>query len=278
MGASNVISGYMKLLRLWNGAIAALGLLLGVAVTVGLGNLQDNIQELLIGAVIVILFVGAGNSLNDYYDVDTDRIAHPSRPLITGAISRKTALYSAGAMFALCILLSLFLNLISIIIVMVAVAAMIGYEIRLKEAGFVGNLTIALLVIALFEFSGSTVGRAETTIWLALLAGLATLGREIVKDIEDMAGDATRRTLPKSIGAKRAGLVATAPTVAAIALSPVPYLLDQLTVFYLPVVAVADAIFIYGCLAQFKSAKTGQKIYKWAMIVALLAFAIGVHA
>lgn len=278
MGDTNPVSEYMKLLRLWNGAIAALGLLLGVIVARGLENLDLVAVELLLGGVIVILFVGAGNALNDFFDVETDRIAHPARPLPKGALPKKLAVYSAGIMFAVCIVLSFFLNLVSFAIVAIAVLAMVAYELKLKSAGFAGNITIALLVIGLFEFAGSTVGLAEKTIILAVLSGLATLGREIVKDIEDMEGDVARRTLPRVVGAKKAAYIAIAPTVAAVALSPIPFLQDQLTWLYLVVVAAADAIFLYACFVQVKDAGKGQKIYKWAMIVALVAFAVGVHA
>jgi geranylgeranylglycerol-phosphate geranylgeranyltransferase len=277
MGATNPIAEYMRLLRLWNGAIAALGLILGVLVAIGIDQIEQNLFELLIGCVIVVLFVGAGNSMNDYFDVETDRIAHSSRPLPKGTISKKVALYSALIMFAVCVALSIFLNLMSFLIVILAVLVMVGYEVKLKDVGLAGNMMIALLVFGLFEFAGSTVELWEQTVVLASLAGLATLGREIVKDVEDMAGDVARKTLPKAIGAKKAGYVAIAPTIAAVALSPIPFLQDQLTYLYLIVVAVADALFIYGCAAQFKNPKRGQKIYKWAMVVALLAFAVGVH-
>lgn len=277
MGESNSVAEYMKLLRLWNGAIAALGLLLGVAVAVGASGFSVDIYQLILGAIIVILFVGAGNSLNDYFDIETDRIAHPARPLVAGTISRTTALFSASVMFAICFILSIFLNPLSLALVGFAILGMISYEYKLKNAGLAGNIMIALLVAALFEFSGSIIGHADGTIVLATLASLATLGREIVKDIEDMKGDVGRKTLPKIIGAKKAGFIALVPTVAAIALSPIPYLIGQLTILYLIVVIVADAVLIYGGVLQLKDPGRGQKIYKWAMIVALVAFAVGVH-
>lgn len=268
---------YMKLLRLWNGAIAALGLLLGAAVATGVSGIGQEASQLVLGIIIVVLFVGAGNSLNDYSDVETDRVAHPNRPLVRGTIARMTAMNSAMVMFAICMVLGIFLNPVSFLIVILAVLAMVGYELRLKSEGLVGNVTIALLVFALFEFAGSAVGLAEKTIILATLAGLATLGREIVKDIEDMEGDMARRTLPKAIGARKAGYAAIVPTIAAVALSPIPYLQNQLTFLYLLAVIVADALFVYGCTVQLRDPKTGQKVYKWAMIVALLAFAVGVQ-
>jgi len=285
MGDSNVVAEYMKLLRLWNGAIAALGLLLGAAVAVGINHLDSHLFDLALGVIIVVLFVGAGNSLNDYYDVEIDRIAHPKRPIVRGTISRRTALLSAGVMFAVCFVLSIWINPplpfaivgLPLVIVGLAILGMITYELRLKRAGLAGNVMIALLVVALFEFAGAVVGRADLVIELALLAALATLGREIVKDIEDMHGDVARRTLPRIVGAKRAGYIALIPTLAAVSLSPIPYLQNLLTYLYIFVVIIADVIFVYGGIVQLSDPKRGQKIYKWAMIVALLAFAVGVQ-
>ncbi|MCJ7517463.1 MAG: UbiA family prenyltransferase [Methanomassiliicoccales archaeon] len=277
MSDSNVVAEYMKLLRLWNGAIAALGLLLGAAVAIGINNLDSHLFELALGTIIVVLFVGAGNSLNDYYDVEIDRIAHPKRPIVKGTVSRRIALLSAGVMFAACFALSIWINLLSLAIVALAIIGMAAYELKLKRAGLVGNIIIALLVAALFEFAGAVVGRADLAIELALLAALAMLGREIVKDIEDMDGDLTRKTLPRTVGAKRAGYIALVPTLAAVALSPMPYLQNLLTYLYIFVVIIADVIFVYGGIVQLSNPKRGQKIYKWAMIVALLAFAVGVQ-
>jgi geranylgeranylglycerol-phosphate geranylgeranyltransferase len=277
MGDSNVVAEYMKLLRLWNGAIAALGLLLGAAVAVGISHLNPHLFDLTLGVIIVVLFVGAGNSLNDYNDVEIDRIAHPTRPIVRGTVSRRTALLSAGVMFAICFMLSIWINLLSLAIVAMAILGMVAYELKLKRAGLAGNIMIALLVAALFEFAGAVVGRADLSFELALLAALATLGREIVKDIEDMEGDVARKSLPRIIGAKRAGYIALIPTLTAVALSPMPYLQNQLTYLYLFVVIIADVIFVYGGIVQLKDPRRGQKIYKLAMIVALLAFAIGVQ-
>ncbi len=277
MRDSNVVAEYMKLLRLWNGAIAALGLLLGAAVAVGISHLSFHQFDLILGVIIVILFVGAGNSLNDFYDVEIDIVAHPKRPIVMGTISRRTALLSAGVMFAICFVASIWINLQSLAIVVLAIIGMVLYELKLKRAGLVGNLMIALLVAALFEFAGAVVGRTDLAFVLALLAAIATLGREIVKDIEDMEGDVARKTLPRIVGAKKAGYIALVPTFAAVALSPIPYLQNLLTYLYLLVVIAADVIFVYGGIVQLRDPKRGQKIYKWAMIVALLAFAVGVQ-
>lgn len=278
MSDNNSFFELMRLFRLWNGLIAVLGLILGVTVSTGLSDLSGWSEEIILGAFVVLLFVGAGNSLNDYFDIETDKVAHPDRPLPRGTLPRKAASISSATMFAVCVFLALFINLLSLMIVILAIIAMIVYELWMKSQGLLGNALIALLVAGLFEFSGSVVEMPDKTLVLASLSGLATLGREIVKDIEDIEGDVTRKTLPKRIGSKRAGYVAIIPTIIAIALSPIPYIQDQLTLFYLLIVIVADALFAYGAVIQLREPHEGQKIYKVAMVVALIAFAAGVRA
>jgi geranylgeranylglycerol-phosphate geranylgeranyltransferase len=93
----------------------------------------------------------------------------------------------------------------------------------------------------------------ERTYIIALLAFLAILGREIVKDIEDMEGDFDRQTLPKRIGARKAGGIASLSFLVAVALSPIPYFDGTFGIWYLAAVAFADAIFIYCSIVHFEN-------------------------
>ena len=270
------ISDYMRLLRLWNGLIAGLAVLLGAVVATGWSELEDIRMDLLLGILTVVMFMGAGNALNDYFDVGTDRIAHPERPLVKGTISGTAAKTTIIVMFTACLLVAVFLNVLAFIVVVLAMASMIIYELRLKRSGLSGNLMISVLVGALFMFGGAIADSPDRTLILASLAGLATLGREIVKDIEDVRGDTTRNTLPKLIGTKRAGIVASVSVIGAVLLSPAPYLLGHLDLPYLLFVSCADGLFIVGVFSQFGNPARGQQIFKMAMVLALLAFVVGV--
>ncbi|MBE0518796.1 MAG: prenyltransferase, partial [Thermoplasmata archaeon] len=102
------------------------------------------------------------------------------------------------------------------------------------------------------------------------------LGREIVKDIQDVEGDkGIRLTLPMRIGTRNAGFVASLSFVGAVILSPVPYMQELLSIYYVPIVLVSDAIFIYCAMIHFADPKRGQKVAKLAMLVALIAFLFG---
>jgi geranylgeranylglycerol-phosphate geranylgeranyltransferase len=273
---SSLSGGVLGLFRLGNCAMAALGALLAAIVCVGVEGLEEYVLDVLASMAIVVLFTAAGNSLNDYFDRETDRIAHPRRPIPSGTVKPVQALWLSAGLFSAAQALSFVVSLWSVTIVAASILVMVAYEKFLKAEGFAGNLAISWLTGALFLFGGAAVDRLDLAWILAALAFLATLGREIVKDIEDIEGDkGARRTLPMRIGARNAGILASASFVIAVCLSPAPYLLDLLSWLYVPSVVVADGIFIYCALIHFGNPEKGQKMAKLAMLVALLAFLLG---
>jgi len=110
---------------------------------------------------------------------------------------------------------------------------------------------------------------------LGLLAALTTAGREVAKDIEDLAGDVDRVTLPRRIGVRGAGAVAAAAFGAGVVLSIVPYVLQILGTVYLGVVLVADIIFIWSGAYSARNPGRAQRAAKYGMVVALAAFLLG---
>ncbi|MGD1061092.1 MAG: UbiA family prenyltransferase [Methanomassiliicoccales archaeon] len=265
---------FAQIFRFGNCGIAVLGLLSAAIIAAGTG-LLDHWPQVAIAAGVVFAFVAGGNSLNDYLDREVDRFAHPERPIPSGRMRAKTALRLSAGAFVISFLLSLLLDFWSILIVISAIAIMLAYEFYTKKMGLAGNLSISWLTAALFLLGGSVVGGVDRTIAIAAMAFLATLGREVVKDIEDMKADFDRVTLPKRIGKKHAGFVGSVAFLAAVALSPEPYLIGVFNWPYLVPVAVADAIFIYASIVHFQNPKRGQTWAKYGMLVALIAFLVG---
>ena len=256
--------------------MGALGALLAALICAGPEQLLDYSVEVVLSMVIVVLFTGAGNALNDYFDREVDKVAHPERPIPMGLVAPRSALTMSAVMFSATVVVSAFVNLWSFLIVVTSIFFMVAYEMLLKAEGLAGNLAISWLTGALFLFGGAAVGRMDVAWILAALAFLATLGREVVKDVQDVEGDrGSRTTLPMRIGVRRAGIVASAAFMGAVALSPVPYLWELLSEWYVPVVAVADAMFIYCATVHFADPRKGQKVAKLAMLVALIAFLLG---
>ena len=270
------LRGLLRLLRLGNCAMGAFGALLASIICAGLDGVEENLLEVVLSMAVVVFFTAAGNAYNDYSDREIDKKAHPERPIPSGAVSPRSAAGTAVVLFIPSVVLSFLVSPWSIAIVTTSIFVMIAYETWLKAEGLAGNLAISWLTGALFLFGGAAVGRLELAWILAALAFLATLGREIVKDIQDIEGDrGARTTLPMRIGVRSAGVFGSVAFVAAVALSPLPYLLDMLSAWYLLAVLAADAIFIYAAVIHFRNPEKGQKMAKLAMLVALVAFLLG---
>ncbi len=231
-------------------------------------------------AAIAFIFTAAGNSLNDYYDRDIDRINRPDRPIPSGHVSPRGALATATLLFLPTLPWSFLIGWELLALVLINLSLMSSYEFVFKREGFRGNLLISWLVASLFIFGGlavygGSVEALQRVLLLAILAFLATLGREVIKDIEDIAGDVGRWTLPMTVGERAAGRVASLALLLAVAMSSIPLLLGVLSTYYLFVVAVADTIFIYAALNSSRQPATAQRSVKYGMLVALAAFLAG---
>lgn len=265
---------YIQLFRIGNCIMGVVGLLIGVLIATGM-SIFNYSPQIAIASLLVFTFIIGGNSLNDYMDREIDKVGHPERPIPSGKLTPRTVLAVSATAFIISLACAVFLDIESILIVVGAIILMLAYELRTKKAGLTGNISIAALTGGLFLLGGAVVGKMDTVIAVAAMAGLATLGREIVKDIQDMKADADRHTLPQRIGAKKAGILATLAFLAAVALSFEPVILGIFGIGYLITVVLADGIFIYSSIVLFRDPKQGQTWAKNGMLVALIAFLVG---
>ena len=266
---------YLRLFRFGNCLMGAIGVLIACFIAAGFA-LGDHAIKVIIGCVLVICFEAGGNALNDYVDYEIDMTAHPDRPIPCGEISRKTAQICGIAGLAVAVILSFLISFETVPLVILCAILMFAYETVLKQRGFVGNLTIAVLTGLIFLFGGSIIGDYSQVWTLALLATLVSIGREIAKDIEDVESDeGSRKTLPMIIGRKKAATLAAAFFVIGPILSFIPLLDNTFGILYCSVI-VADIIFIYCATIVFKDAHKAEKLAKVAMFAALISFVLGV--
>jgi geranylgeranylglycerol-phosphate geranylgeranyltransferase len=232
--------------------------------------------------LVVFLISGAGNSVNDYFDIKIDSINRPERPIPSGRVKLSEALYLSYLLFGFGSLLAFSINQFCGFIALFNSLLLIFYAKTLKGTPLLGNLSIGYLTGSTFLFGASVFGSEglRALFVLFVLSALAITAREIVKDIEDMEGDKMEGadTLPLRIGAKKASYLAVLIGFLAVLLSPLPYLMSVLGRNYLYLVFLADLGFfaaIYQILARDNPAKS-SKMFKIAMFFALLAFIAGV--
>ncbi|TAN44407.1 MAG: prenyltransferase, partial [Candidatus Methanoperedens sp.] len=212
-------------------------------------NLDGYTISIFLGFTVAFLFGIAGNSINDYFDYENDKINHPDRPIPSGRLKPGNVLRFSIFIFAISFLLSLFLSSIvgysALLIITIAFTSQIAYEKKYKHEKIIGNLIIGTQTALAFIFGGIIVGKTIITGVIAIAVFLSIVGREIVKDIEDIKGDKDRMTLPMKIGVKKAGVVAMICIILAVLISPLPYYpLHQFGREYLLVVSIADLLFI----------------------------------
>ncbi|MHB8586815.1 MAG: UbiA family prenyltransferase [Thermoplasmatota archaeon] len=273
VGVGRSLSASLDIVRPGNGLMTAVGVLVGSAMESGWAAFAS--PPAYVAAVAAFFAASFGNVLNDLGDVEIDRSAHPLRPLPAGDLSLSAARILASALALLALLFGALVSTAAAAFVAVTLALMFLYERILKARGLAGNLVVAVLTGAPFVFGAiATRDSVSPGVWvLALLAALSNVGRELLKDIEDMRSDIGRATFPQRHGATVARVVAACALLAGILLSPFPWADGAVGVAYLPLVALADIGFIAAALVH--DAGQAQRVAKYAMIVALLAFLVG---
>jgi len=252
-----------------------------VAGLVGLLLMENYLpQNLLLAALVPFLMAGAGIIVNDIFDLEADRVNAPHRPLPSGRLSVSMAKLEASLLFLAGLMLTLLANIYAFLLALTNLILEVLYAAKLKRVALVGNLVDSWFVASAFAFGAlvahplSNIQMLNLTL-LASLAFLANVGREIYGDLEDVEGDraAGITTLPMLIGEGKATNLARVFIVLAVVLSPLPWILRTLSWYYLPIVLVADALFLYSLI---QTPSDNQRTTKLAMCIALLAFLVGV--
>ncbi|RZK59567.1 MAG: prenyltransferase [Hymenobacter sp.] len=164
-----------------------------------------------------LLVAAAGYIINDYYDVKIDAINRPARLVVGRLLGRRQAMLAHVVLSAAGVGLAVLSGsgkrqaLLIGLVTLGAALLLWGYSARFKRVALVGNLSIGLLTAALVLLPELQLLTGRKAVWLyALAAFLLTVVREIVKDLEDMRGDAQHdcRTLPLAWGVARSKWVA----------------------------------------------------------------------
>ena len=148
----------------------------------------------------------AGYIINDYYDVKIDSINRPGRLVVGRVINRRHAMMAHLLLTGIGVLIAGALSLLLGLVHVGSALLLWGYSARFKRLPLVGNLSIATLTAALVLLPELQLRTGQTAVWVyALAAFLLTIVREIIKDVEDMRGDAAHdcRTLPIVWGVAR---------------------------------------------------------------------------
>ncbi|MCY7352996.1 MAG: geranylgeranylglycerol-phosphate geranylgeranyltransferase [Cytophagaceae bacterium] len=148
----------------------------------------------------------AGYIINDYYDIKIDLINKPERVVIGRYIKRRWAMGINLVLNGMGVLLGLTVDRRVALINVIAVVMLWLYSNYLKRQPFWGNFVVsALTALSLIVLAVHYRRHQELVYLYALFSFCLSLVREIIKDMEDVKGDATFgcQTLPIIWGLRR---------------------------------------------------------------------------
>ncbi|MFM7646454.1 MAG: geranylgeranylglycerol-phosphate geranylgeranyltransferase [Sphingomonadales bacterium] len=165
-----------------------------------------------------VLIAAGGYVINDYFDVNIDEVNKPSLLVVDKIISRRWAIgwhFFLSTLGIICTILAIqsVRQFYLLLLNMGCVALLWFYSTRFKKSFLIGNFLIAflvawsILVVFVSKIDPLTWAYGADPLQLRLyrfailysgFAFLATLARELIKDVEDMEGDRRYgcRTLP----------------------------------------------------------------------------------
>ncbi|MBU0527006.1 MAG: UbiA family prenyltransferase [Candidatus Micrarchaeota archaeon] len=268
-----MIGELAKLTRIEHAVMLALGVL--IAEIIILGELPP-VSLIIIMSLLVPVFSEMGSfALNDYFDIETDKLNKKDRPLVNGTITPKFALSLSIITLIISTVMAYFINIEVFIIALIFNIVAILYNWKLKDMPLVGNIYIAFTMAIPFIFGNFVISNtlSELALVLASLGFVAGLAREIIKSVQDMDGDIKARgskTLPVIVGEKVSVLIACAMYVSFIPLTAIPFFIGlKISIIAIVLIGIADVMILIIC------AKSISKDYKFARNMSLIAFLIG---
>ncbi|WP_138499344.1 geranylgeranylglycerol-phosphate geranylgeranyltransferase [Spirosoma lacussanchae] len=206
---SAFVGGFLRLIRVQNLLIVVLTQFLARIALVGP---REQWLQILVDPTIWLLsfstvcIAAAGYIINDYFDIKIDLVNKPDRVVIGRYLKRRVALVAHQSLNVIGCLIGLYLSRWVFVVDVVSVSLLWFYSANLKRQPVTGNIVISLLTaLSLIVLAVYYRQNADMLLIYALFSFGISLVREIIKDMQDIRGDARFgcRTLPIVWGLRR---------------------------------------------------------------------------
>jgi len=222
--------------------------------------------------------------LNDYFDYEVDLVNAPERPLPSGLVSKKEALWLTAITSLLGLASALYFGLAVLGLAVILWVIGVLYNWRFKQSGLPGNLMVCLSVASTFLLGGISAGDFwNGIIWVfAAMAFFIDLGEEIAGDAMDMEGDRKRGS--RSIALKKGRRFATTLSVICwgivILLGMIPLIQGWFGWSYMVFIGITDLLLVFFSvrLLRSKTPHEGRNAMRGVYIgatLAVVAFMLG---
>ncbi len=231
-------------------------------------------------AFFAVFFISASILvLNDYFDVETDKINSPGRPIPSGLVTLKEALLLSIILLSLGIILGYLLGLTALICIIILSIIGFLYNRKFKKSGLPGNLMVSFSVGMTFIFGGVSVGLPfNKMVWFfGVIAALIDLGEEIAADSMDMRGDLLidSNSLAIKYGKQTALQISSSIFFFVVLLTMIPFILAWFPMVYLIPILIMDIAIAYPSMRLVKSTnQEGRKYIRRIYLGATLGLLI----
>jgi geranylgeranylglycerol-phosphate geranylgeranyltransferase len=278
------VSGFIRLMRPINCAM------MGFAVFVGAVLAHPQFSNfdwlgILYGFLTGFMLTAASMTINDYYDRAIDAINEPARPIPSGSVSTREALAFVSVLSAVGFVFAYLTSVLCLVVAVISWVVVVTYVTVGKRSGLPGNFLVSTCVAIPFIY-GSIIALSQVTLSVllfTLMAFLSNTGREITKGIVDVTGDKTEgiKTLAVRYGEKSAAVAASIFYVSAVALTPIPWIWNLVSFWFIPLVLMTDVGLLASSVLLLRdysreNAKKIKKLVLLLFVVGLLAFVVGV--
>ncbi|MFW9855351.1 MAG: geranylgeranylglycerol-phosphate geranylgeranyltransferase [Candidatus Thorarchaeota archaeon] len=280
-----LLKGLFLISRPLNSFLSGFAVVIGAIAAISHPLTQNQLWGVLLGYLTTSLVAVGGYAMNDVFDIEIDKINMPHRPLPSGYLTLNQAKTYAAILFIIGNLLALMIDVPAFLLAFSAGLLLYMYAAYFKRAGFLGNIMIGILTAVPFIFGGLLTASYETMIFPALFAFLLIVGREVIKDIEDVRGDRMEsvKSVALTYGVGTARNLGYAFLVVLMVISPLPIILGYYSspIFIVIVLGIDVAILFVGYLLFkrneeeiVRNATRCKRLLKTCISFGILAFVI----
>jgi 4-hydroxybenzoate polyprenyltransferase len=191
------------------------------------------------------LVIAGGYIINNFYDSEKDLINKPRKTILERMVSQRTKIYAYFVLNLLGVLLASYVSFRAALFFVAYIFGIWFYSHRLKRITFLGNFVSATLAITPFFAVFIYFHNFEPVIFVhAIFLFLIILSRELIKDMENMAGDLVQnyRTIAVRFGPEVSKKYVTVLIV--LALIPAYLLIRYFEVGYMNIYFAASSLLL----------------------------------
>lgn len=232
-------------------------------------------EKILLIFFSMAFITSAGFAINDYFDRESDAVIKPKRPIPSGALSLRQVIVVSGVLFAVGLVMAYFMNWLSFSIIVVDSLLLLFYSYLVKrKSGFAANVLVGILTGTAFMYGQATITNPATISLVSLSLypiAFGTIGGNVLRDVLSVEGDSKvgYPTLPQKIGSMNAAKVGAVFFTLTGVLAPLPFLIGDFTVYYLPLILLWSVLLLYSSVRLATSATSVQNVRKYERIVTM---------